>query len=116
MIRFSFVLLILSLVLQVGAAKLSSMVLSERKMIGLDMFMMGLSLLLILVAMVNFDLHKSYKFMIVALGVAPLVAVGVWQADGLNEKDILFKYPWWLLFMRIVCVSLFAIMLVSLSS
>jgi len=80
----------------------------------LDIAMMALSLLLIIVAMVNFNLHKSYKFLLMLLTVTPAVAVAVWWGDGLNDKDVLFKYPWWILFLRIVCVSIFAIVLTSI--
>lgn len=105
-------LLVMSLALQVGAAQLSSMVITETKMIGLDIAMLVLSTLLVLMSQFPEQLFKL-KLALILLSVAPVAAIAGWWASSSRTKDLV-TYPWWILFMRFVCLGLFAMLAIAI--
>jgi hypothetical protein len=112
-LSFAHALLLMSLVLQIGAAQISTMVLTGKKMIWLDVAMLGLSTLLVILVL-SLSHPLIFRFLIFALAVAPLLAVvGWWVSSSSSISDSLFTYPWWLVFLRISCIAMFTLVLIA---
>lgn len=113
-LSFAHALLLMSLVLQIGAAQISTMVLTETKMIWLDVAMLGLSTLLVILVL-SLSNPPLFRLIIFSLAVAPLLAVigWWWVSSSSSISDSLFTYPWWLVFLRISCIAMFTLVLIA---
>lgn len=110
-LSFAHALLLLSLVLQIGAAQISTMVLTGTKLIGLDVAMLGLSTLLVALSL---PYPPFFRLLTFTLAAAPLLAVIVWWTSNSSSMSrSLFTYPWWLVFLRISCIAMFILVLIA---
>lgn len=112
-LSFAHALLLLSLVLQIGAAQISTMVLTGTKLIALDVAMLGLSTLLVILAL-SLPYPPFFRLLTFTLAAAPLLAVVVWWTSNSSSMSrSLFTYPWWLVFLRISCIAMFTLVLIA---